>query len=169
MYNSSLRPNLLTFSRFIRVTKENTLDSCDELLLMLLAIRLNNWESQKRGPDNSSHMLLGVGLGNIKPALTNTPFFRHFCLDKQSNTALWNGAADELGASREPILDILGASEEISNTTKCLDARVRDFLCSQVERLPLGLSRQHSGTAHQDRRFQQDATASLSVPLLRRK
>src|SRR5258706_11361750 len=127
------RPNLLTFSRFVRVTKENTLNSGDELLLMLLAIRLNNWESQKRGPYNSSHMLLGVGLCNIKPALTNAPFFRHFCLDKQRNTALWNGAANELGASREPILDIPGASEEISNTTKRLDARVRSLPLQSIK------------------------------------
>ena len=100
MYIFSLRPNLLTFSGLIRVAKENTLNSCDELLLMLLAIRLDNWKSQKRGPDNRSHILLGVGFGNIKPALTNAPFFRHFCFDKQRNTALWNGAADELGACR---------------------------------------------------------------------
>jgi len=71
MYTFSLRPNLLTFSRFVRVAKENGLNSCNELLLMLLAVRLDNWKSQKCGPDNSSHMLLGVGLCNIKPALTN--------------------------------------------------------------------------------------------------
>jgi hypothetical protein len=67
---------------------------------MLLAVWLNNWKTQKRGPDNSSHMLLGVRLGNIKPALANARFFGHFHVDKPGNTALWNGTADELGARR---------------------------------------------------------------------
>jgi len=100
MFIFYLSPNLLTFSRFVRITKENGLNSCDELLLLLLAVWLDNWKSQKRCPDNSGHMLLGVRLCNIKPALANARFFRHFRVDKQGNTALWNGAADELGAGR---------------------------------------------------------------------
>ena len=58
----SLKLNILTFARFVRITKENGLNSCEELFLLLLAVRLNNWEAQKSSPDNRSHMLLGIGL-----------------------------------------------------------------------------------------------------------
>jgi hypothetical protein len=116
---------LLTFSRFVRITKENGLNSCDELLLLLLAVRLNNRKTQKRGPYNRSHLLFGVDLGDIKPAFANARFLLHLCVNKQGNTTLWNRPADELGAGCKPVLDVFGAPEEILNAAECLDTRVR--------------------------------------------
>ena len=89
---------MITFSRFVGIADEHGLNSCDELLLLLLAVRLNDWKAKKSGPDNSSHMLFGVGLGNVKLAPTNACCLGHLRVDKQGNAVFWNGAANELGA-----------------------------------------------------------------------
>ena len=90
---------MLTFSRLVRIANENGLNSCEELFLLLLAVRLDNWEAQKSSPDDSGHMLFGIGLCNIKPTLTDALFLFHLRVDKQGNTTFRNRPADELGTS----------------------------------------------------------------------